>query len=128
MIRPPVAGSLAGRQNELPKGLSKRKLQDDQLTSETLSCGPEANENRCRSVIQEAFDLMIKENPSSQYWREVVEKQSNALDEALKERGKLHKEIEQRGSGITCLKRENEGVAEVSEHTVQGRGNPETEE
>lgn len=117
MIQPSADGSLVGRENELPKGLSKRKLWDDQLTSKTSSCGPEANENNSAGdLTQEAFDLMIKENPSSQYWKEVAEQRRKALYEALTENEKLHKEIEQKDSEIARLKKENKDLAEVAEH------------
>jgi geminin len=92
----------------LPKGLSKRKLWDDQLTSKTSSCGPEANENKdVGDLTQESFDLVSKESPSSQYWKEVAEQQRKALCEALKENEKLHKEIEQKDSEI-CLPEKGE--------------------
>ncbi|XP_034366445.1 geminin [Arvicanthis niloticus] len=117
MIQPSADGSLVGRENELPKGLSKRKLWDDQLTSKTSSCGPEANENKdVGGLTQEAFDLMIRENPSSQYWKEVAEQRRSALYEALKENEKLHKEIEQKDSEIARLRKENKDLAEVAEH------------
>lgn len=117
MIQPSAAGSLVGRENELPKGLSKRKLWDDQLTSKTSSSGPEANENNdVGDLTQEAFDLMIKENPSSQYWKEVAEQRRKALCEALKENERLHKEIEQKDSEIARLTKENKDLAEVAEH------------
>uniref|UniRef100_A0A8D2CWU3 Geminin DNA replication inhibitor n=1 Tax=Sciurus vulgaris TaxID=55149 RepID=A0A8D2CWU3_SCIVU len=121
MIQPSAAGLLVGRENELPKGLSKRKHWNDQLTSKTSSPGavtvPEPSENKnLGGVTQEAFDLMIKENPSSQYWKEVAEKRRKALYEALKENEKLHKEIEQKDNEIARLKRENKELAEVAEH------------
>ncbi|KAM4816798.1 geminin [Urocitellus parryii] len=121
MIQPSAAGSLVGRENELPKGLSKRKHWNDQLTSKTSSSGgvidPEPSENKSLGgVTQEAFDLMIKENPSSQYWKEVAEKRRKALYEALKENEKLHKEIEQKDNEIAQLKKENKALAEVAEH------------
>lgn len=121
MIQPSAAGSLVGRENELSKGLSKRKHSNDQLTPKTSSSGavtdPESNENKnCGGVTQEAFDLMIKENPSSQYWKEVAEKRRKALYEALKENEKLHKEIEQKDNEIVRLKNENKELAEVAQH------------
>ncbi|KAI5765631.1 unnamed protein product [Gulo gulo] len=121
MIQPSAAGSLVGRENELVKGLSKRKHWNDQLTSKATSSGvvtvPEHSENKNFSeVTQEAFDLMIAENPSSQYWKEVAEKRRKALYEALKENEKLHKEIEQKDSEIARLRRENEELAEAAEH------------
>ncbi|XP_044095400.1 geminin-like isoform X2 [Neovison vison] len=117
MIQPSAAGSLVGRENELVKGLSKRKHWNNQLTSKATSSGvvtvPEHSENKNFSeVTQEAYDLMITENPSSQYWKEVAEKRRKALYEALKENEKLHKEIEWKDSEIARLRRENEELAE----------------
>ncbi|XP_021568737.1 geminin isoform X2 [Carlito syrichta] len=115
MIQPSAAGSLVGRENELAKHLPKRKHWNDQLTSKTSSPGVSENKN-LEGVTQEAFDLMIKENPSSQYWKEVAEKRRKALYEALKENEKLHKEIEQKDNEIARLKKENKQLAEVAEH------------
>ncbi|XP_004384040.1 geminin isoform X1 [Trichechus manatus latirostris] len=121
MIQPSAAGSLVGRECELAKGLSKRKHGSGQLMSKTSSPGvvivPESSENKSLGgVTQEAFDLMIKENPSSQYWKEVAEKRRKALYEALKENEKLHKEIEGKDNEIARLKKENKELAEVAEH------------
>ncbi|XP_051025294.1 geminin [Acomys russatus] len=117
MIQPSAAGSLVGRENELLKGLSKRKLYNDQLTSKTSNLDPEpSGNNDIGDVTQEAFDLMIKENPSSQYWKEVAEKRRKALHETLKENEKLHKEIEQKDNEIAHLKKENKELAEVAKH------------
>ncbi|KAM5300553.1 geminin [Ctenodactylus gundi] len=120
MIQPSASGSLVGRENELPKGISKRKHQNDQSPLKTSNSDavivPESNENKnIREVSQEAFDLMIKENPSSQYWKEVAEKRRKALYETLKENEKLHKEIEQKDNEIARLKKENKELAEVAE-------------
>lgn len=120
MIQPSAAGSLVGRENECVKGLSKTKHWSDQAPSKIYSSGvvvPEHSENRnLGGVTQEAFDLMITENPSSQYWKEVAEKRRKALYEALKENEKLHKEIEQKDNEIARLKKENKELAEVAEH------------
>ncbi|XP_007948007.1 geminin [Orycteropus afer afer] len=119
MIQPSAAGSLVGRECELVKGLSKKKHGNSQLTSKTSSSVivPENSENKnLGGVTQEAFDLMIKENPSSQYWKEVAEKRRKALYEALKENEKLHKEIEEKDNEIARLKKENKELAEVAEH------------
>ncbi|XP_008845313.1 geminin isoform X1 [Nannospalax galili] len=115
MIQPSADGSLVGRENELPKGLSKRKHWNEQLMSKTCSSGSEPSENNV-GVTQEAADLMIKENPSCQYWREVAERRRRALHEALTENEKLHKEIEEKDSEITRLKKENRELLEVAEH------------
>ncbi|XP_037374836.1 geminin isoform X2 [Talpa occidentalis] len=121
MIQPSAAGSLVGRENELVKGMSKRKHWNNQLISKTSNSGavtvPEHSENKdLGEVTQEAFDLMITENPSSQYWKEVAEKRRKALYEALKENEKLHKEIEQKDNEIARLKKENRELAEVAQH------------
>uniref|UniRef100_A0A8C5LET8 Geminin n=1 Tax=Jaculus jaculus TaxID=51337 RepID=A0A8C5LET8_JACJA len=122
MIQPSAAGSLVGRENELPKSLSKRKLWNDQLTpTKTSGSGvitvleSSGNEN-VSGVTEEAYDLMVKENPSSHYWKEVAEKRRKALHEALKENEKLHKEIEQKENEIARLKKENLELAEVAGH------------
>ncbi|XP_077625705.1 geminin isoform X1 [Crocuta crocuta] len=121
MIQPSAAGALVGRENELVKGLSKRKHWNDQSASKKASCGgvtaPEHSESKDVSgVTQEAFDFMIAENPSSQYWKEVAEKRRKALHEALQENEKLHKEIEEKDNEIARLKKENKELAEVAEH------------
>ncbi|XP_037704850.1 geminin-like [Choloepus didactylus] len=121
MIQPSAAGSLVGREYELAKGLSKKKHGNGQLTSKTFSSGvvldPEYSENiNPEGVTQEAFDFTVKGNPSSQYWKAVVEKWRKALYETLKENEKLHKEIEQKDNEIACLKKENKELAEVAEH------------
>ncbi|XP_006888710.1 PREDICTED: geminin-like [Elephantulus edwardii] len=121
MIQPSAAGSLVGRECELAKGIYKRKHGTGQLTSKTSSPGgvnaPEYNENKnLGGVNQEAFDLMVKENPSSQYWKEVAEQRRKALYETLKENEKLHKEIEEKDSEIARLKKENKELAEVAQH------------
>lgn len=121
MIQPSADGSLVGRENELVKGLSKMKRRSDQLPSKTSNSGvavvPEHSENKnLGGVSQEAFDLMITENPSPQYWKELAEQRRKALYEALKENEKLHKEIEQKDNEIACLKKENKELAEVAEH------------
>uniref|UniRef100_A0A2K6F9F5 Geminin DNA replication inhibitor n=1 Tax=Propithecus coquereli TaxID=379532 RepID=A0A2K6F9F5_PROCO len=114
MIQPSAAGSLVGRENELTKGLSKRKHWNDQTTSKTSKYSENKN---LGGVTEEAFDLMVKENPSSQYWKEVAEKRRKFLYEALKENEKLHKEIEQKDNEIARLKKENKELymAEVIE-------------
>ncbi|XP_053458048.1 geminin [Nycticebus coucang] len=121
MIQPSTAGSLVGRENELAQGLLKKKHWNDQITSKTSSSGividPEYSENKnLGGVTQEAFDLMVKENPSSQYWKEVAERRRKALYETLAENEKLYKEIEEKDNEIARLKKENKELAEVAQH------------
>ncbi|XP_054421077.1 geminin [Pteronotus mesoamericanus] len=121
MIQPSTAGPLVGRENELVKGSPKVKLWDDRLASKKRSPGVAAVPERGGSAdpggaAQEAFDLMVTENPPSQYWKEMAEQRRKALYEALKENEKLHKEIEQKDSEIARLRKENKDLAEVAEH------------
>ncbi|KAM6170276.1 geminin [Rhynchocyon petersi] len=120
MIQPSTSGSLVGRECELAKGKYKRKHGTGQLAPKTSSSGvvnaPQCNENKnLGGVTQEAYDLMITENPSSRYWREVAEKRRKALYEALKENENLHKEIGEKNSEIIRLKKENKELAEVAQ-------------
>ncbi|XP_060045272.1 geminin isoform X2 [Erinaceus europaeus] len=119
MIQPSANGLLVGRENELVKDISKRKQWNEQLTSKTSISGvviPEHNENEnLGEVTQEAFDLMIAENPSPQYWKEVAEQRRKALYETLQENEKLHKEIEEKDNEISRLKKENKELAEVAQ-------------
>ncbi|KAK2488401.1 hypothetical protein MC885_017000 [Smutsia gigantea] len=96
MIQPSAAGSLVGRENEVVKGLSKRKHWSNQLTSKTSSSGvivSEHSENKnLGEVSQEAFDLMITGFVQ------------------------LHKEIEEKDNEIARLKKENKELAKVAEH------------
>ncbi|KAH0506762.1 Geminin, partial [Microtus ochrogaster] len=108
MIQPSADGSLVGRENELPKGLSKRKLWNDQLTSKTSSSGSESSENKdVRDVTQEAFDLMIKGKYSKFEHMNYLFGKTPIW---------LHKAIEQKDSEIARLKKENKDLAEVAEH------------
>lgn len=119
MIQPSAAGSLVGRENEPIKGSSKKKHWNDQFTSKTSGSGlvQEHSENECLGgVTQEAYDLMISENPSPEYWKEVAERRRKALYEALRENEKLHKEIEQKDNEIARLRKENKELAEVAQH------------
>ncbi|XP_007487923.1 geminin isoform X1 [Monodelphis domestica] len=123
MIQPSAAGSLVGRVNEANsmKASSKRKLWNDQLISKSsntdVAVEPEHSENEnLEGVSQEAFDLMIKENPPSQYWKEVAEKRRKVLYEVLQENEKLHKEIEQKDNEIAHLKEENKELVELAGH------------
>lgn len=121
MIQPSTAGSLVGRENKLVKGSSKRKHRKDQSVCKTSGSGGTAVPGRGEGkepggAAQEALDLMVAENPSSQYWKEVAEQRRKALYEVLKENEKLHREIEQKTSEIARLRRENQELAEVAQH------------
>uniref|UniRef100_K9IGL7 Multicilin n=1 Tax=Desmodus rotundus TaxID=9430 RepID=K9IGL7_DESRO len=121
MIQPSTAGPLVGREHELVRGLSKAKHWDGQSAPKKSSPGvpaaPEPSDSKDPAgVTPEAFDLMVTENPSSQYWKEMAERRRKALHEALKENEKLHREIEQKDNEIARLRKENKDLAEVAEH------------
>lgn len=118
MIQPSTAGTLVGRENEPVTGLSKAKRWDGLSAAKKSSHGvaavPEPSD--IGGVTQEAFDLMVAEHPSSQYWKEMAERRRKALHEALQENEKLHREIEQKDNEIARLRKENRDLAEVAEH------------
>ncbi|KAM5293488.1 geminin isoform 1-T4 [Glossophaga mutica] len=121
MIQPSTAGPLVGRENKRVKGLSKAKRRDGRSASKKPSPGvtavPEPSDDQHPGgVTQEAFDLMVTENPPSQYWKEMAERRRQALHEALRENEKLHREIEQKEGEIARLRKENKALAEVAEH------------
>ncbi|XP_061220673.1 geminin [Neopsephotus bourkii] len=115
MIQPSATGCLVGRRNE-KKSSVKRKCK---LTSKACKAGvsvvkEQESENINDAV--EAIDLMIKESPSPQYWKELAEERRKALYEVLQENEKLHKEIEQKDGEIARLKEENEELMALAEH------------
>lgn len=118
MIQPSTAGPLVGRENELAKGLPKAKHGDGQSAPRKSSPGVAAvQEPRdVGGVTREAFDLMVSENPPSQYWKEMAERRRSALHEALQENERLHREIERKDREIARLRKENSDLAEVAEH------------
>ncbi|KAF6074543.1 geminin DNA replication inhibitor [Phyllostomus discolor] len=118
MIQPSTAGPLVGRENQLVKGSSRAKHGDGQLASRKPSCGAAAvaEPSAAGGVARAAFDLMVTENPSSEYWKEMAERRRNALHEALQENEKLHREIERKDQEIARLRKENRDLAEVAEH------------
>ncbi|XP_061851950.1 geminin isoform X2 [Colius striatus] len=118
MIQPSATGCLIGRGNEKKSSVTS-KLRNNKFTSKALkaerSVGKEQENENMSDVIQ-AVDLMIKGNPSSQYWKEVAEERRKALYEVLQENEKLHKEIEQKDGEIARLKEENEELMSLAEH------------
>ncbi|XP_030068039.1 geminin isoform X2 [Microcaecilia unicolor] len=121
IIQPSAAGCLVGRVNEPSKSSTKRKFWNDQVTLKKTkveaAVDPECNENEnFKGVSQEAFDLMIKENPSLQYWKDVAEERRKALYDALQENERLHKEIERKDIEISHLKHENDELLELAAH------------
>ncbi|XP_029701133.1 geminin [Takifugu rubripes] len=64
----------------------------------------------------EAYDLMVREAPSDNYWKELAEERRKALYDVLQENEKLHKDIEAKNEQITALKSENEELHELAKH------------
>ncbi|KAM4689781.1 geminin isoform 2-T2 [Discoglossus pictus] len=117
VIQPSAAGSLVGRAKET-KNSTKRKLWNDQQTSKKakveVAVDPENRDDR--SASSDAYDLMVKENPTYLYWKEVAEERRKALYEALQENEKLHKEIDLKDEEIARLKQENDELLELAGH------------
>lgn len=118
VIQPSATGHLVGRVKEPTKNSTKRKLWNDQVTLKKakveIAVDPEQRENAdCSS---QAYELMVKETPSVQYWKELAEERRKALYEALQENEKLHKDIELKDGEIARLKQENDELLELAGH------------
>ncbi|KAG9479168.1 hypothetical protein GDO78_012701, partial [Eleutherodactylus coqui] len=74
----------------------------------------EQTENKDCSI--EAYELMVQENPTQQYWKALAEERRKALYEVLQENEKLHKEIELKDGEIARLKQENDELLELAGH------------
>ncbi|XP_069763697.1 geminin [Narcine bancroftii] len=123
----PVATSnqLVGRINESHKQSPKRKHWNDdqpksckksrtQIPQDNPDCN---NENlEVDGMTKEAYQLLVKPNPSSLYWKELAEERRKALYKVLQENERLHKEIELKDEDILKLQRENKDLMELAEH------------
>ncbi|XP_032869342.1 geminin isoform X1 [Amblyraja radiata] len=123
----PVATSnqLVGRINESHKQSPKRKHRNDdqpksckksrtQIPQGNTECN---NENLgIDSMTKEAYQLLVKSKPSSQYWKELAEERRKALFQVLQENERLHKEIELKDEDILKLQKENQDLMELAEH------------
>ncbi|XP_053469086.1 geminin [Ictalurus furcatus] len=74
------------------------------------------NENQTEGISQEAYELMVKETPTSSYWKELAEERRKALFNILQENEKLHKEIETKDEQIAELQSENDELQELAQH------------
>ncbi|XP_073534961.1 geminin [Phyllobates terribilis] len=117
VIQQSATGQLVGRITET-KNSTKRKLWNDQIISKKakveVAIDPEQRENK--DCSNEAYELMVKENPTYQYWKELAEERRKALYEVLQENEKLHKDIELRDEEIARLKQENDELMELAGH------------
>ncbi|XP_063779346.1 geminin isoform X2 [Pseudophryne corroboree] len=118
VIQPSATGQLVGRAKENTKNSTKRKIWNDQIISKKakveVAVDPELRENK--GCSNEAYDLMVRENPTYQYWKELAEERRKALYKVLQENEKLHKEIEHRDGEIARLKQENDELTELAGH------------
>ncbi|XP_072417032.1 geminin-like isoform X1 [Chiloscyllium punctatum] len=124
----PLATSdqLVGRLNEQSyKHTPKRKHWNDdqpknckksrtQIAQDNTECSDENSESQ--TMTKEAYQLLVKPNPSSIYWKELAEERRKALFKVLQENEKLHKEIEHKDEEILKLQKENQELAELAEH------------
>ncbi|XP_072365831.1 geminin isoform X2 [Scyliorhinus torazame] len=123
----PLATSdqLVGRPNESCKQSPKRKHWNDdqpknckksrtQIAQDSTECSNENSESQ--AMTKEAYQLLVKANPSSIYWKELAEERRKALFKVLQENERLHKEIEHKDEDILKLQKENQELAELAEH------------
>ncbi|XP_069816246.1 geminin [Dendropsophus ebraccatus] len=117
VIQPSATGQLVGRITET-KNSTKRKLWNDQIISKKakveVAVDPEQRENK--DCSDDAYELMVKENPTYKYWKELAEERRKALYEVLQKNEKLHKEIEHKDGEIARLKQENDELMELAGH------------
>ncbi|KAF4073835.1 hypothetical protein AMELA_G00247720 [Ameiurus melas] len=74
------------------------------------------NENQTEGISKEAYELMVKETPTSSYWKELAEERRKTLFNILQENEKLHKEIEAKDAQIAELQSENDELQELAQH------------
>ncbi|XP_067912877.1 geminin isoform X2 [Heterodontus francisci] len=120
-----TSNQLVGRLNESPKQSPKRKHWNDdqpksckksrtQIAQDSTKCNNENLESQ--DMTKEAYQLLVKTNPSSMYWKELAEERRKALFKVLQENERLHKEIEHKDEDILKLQKENQELAELAEY------------
>ncbi|XP_036422234.1 geminin [Colossoma macropomum] len=124
VLQPSAVNKNLGKITETGKAVPKRKLWSaDQVKGSKRVKAEVAvkttdleNENQPEGITQEAYELMVKETPSSAYWKEIAEERRKALFNVLQENEKLHKEIETKDEQIAQLKSENDELQELAQH------------
>ncbi|XP_067857524.1 geminin-like [Heptranchias perlo] len=120
-----TSNQLVGRLNESHKQSPKRKHWNDdqpksckksrtQIAQGSTECSNENSESQ--GMTKEAYQLLVKANPGTMYWKELAEERRKALFQALQENERLHKEIECKDEDISKLQKENQELAELAEH------------
>ncbi|XP_026785313.1 geminin [Pangasianodon hypophthalmus] len=124
VLQPSAVNKPLGKMIETGKAVPKRKLWSaDQVKGSkrvkaevaVKNADPE-NENQTEGISQEAYELMVKETPTSSYWKELAEERRKALFNVLQENEKLHKEIEAKDEQIAKLQSENDELQELAQH------------
>ncbi|XP_066531803.1 geminin [Hoplias malabaricus] len=124
VLQPSAVNKSLGKNTETGKAVPKRKLWNtDQVKGSkrvkaevaVKSIDPES-ENQPEGISQEAYELMVKETPTSAYWKEIAEERRKALFNVLQENENLHKEIETKNEQIAKLKSENDELQELAQH------------
>ncbi|ELU13276.1 hypothetical protein CAPTEDRAFT_146297 [Capitella teleta] len=62
-----------------------------------------------RTAEQEAYELMVQEEITPEYWKLLAEQRREALDETLEENSQLHDEVEK-------LREENKSLSEMAQN------------
>ncbi|XP_058233272.1 geminin [Hemibagrus wyckioides] len=124
VLQPSAVNKPLGKMIETGKAVPKRKLWGaDQVKGSkrvkaevaVKNVDPE-NENQTEGISQEAYELMVKETPTTSYWKELAEERRKALFNVLQENEKLHKEIEAKDEQIAKLQNENDELQELAQH------------
>ncbi|KAI4893356.1 hypothetical protein NFI96_023745 [Prochilodus magdalenae] len=124
VLQPSAVNKSHGKITQTGKAVAKRKLWSaDQVKGSkrvkaevAVKATDLENENHPEGITQEAYELMVKETPSSAYWKEIAEERRKALFNVLQENEKLHKEIESKDEQIAQLKSENDELQELAQH------------
>lgn len=123
VLHPSTVNKELGRSAQMGKVIPKRKQWSAEQTRgpkrvkvEVKSTQTEETQCSTDGLSNEAYELMVKETPSSTYWKEVAEERRKALYNVLQENEKLHKDIEAKEEQITNLKCENDELQELAQH------------
>ncbi|KAK2836375.1 hypothetical protein Q7C36_014244 [Tachysurus vachellii] len=124
VLQPSAVNKPLGKKIESGKAVPKRKLwgavqvKGSKRVKAEVAVKPidPENENQTEGISQEAYELMVKETPTTIYWKEQAEVRRKALFNVLQENEKLHKEIEAKDEKIAKLQNENDELQELAQH------------
>ncbi|KAI9539942.1 hypothetical protein NQZ68_001875 [Dissostichus eleginoides] len=95
--------------SEQTRGPKRVKVEVKSTQTEETQCSTDG-------MTSEAYDLMVVETPSSNYWKETAEERRKALYVVMQENKTMHKYIEAKEEEITQLKCENEELQALAQH------------